>query len=256
VRAGDRVNIKSKVKKNFAKAIASYDRYATLQLLAGRLLLKRLSVVPSPQPILDLGSGTGTLLCGVRGVVALDISREMALLCKERGFLSVAGDGEFLPFKSETFKTVFSNFSLQWMNPKLCAGEVFRVLKHGGYALISVPVKGSLAELLDAWSTAYRQVLGEEDVLFEFPSEEDILTAFSNFELLEFERATVAKTFTCVKEALKSVNRTGARNPYRNVKVNRQVTEVFKRLFRKEGGFPVVFKVLLATFYKRRSDGL
>jgi malonyl-CoA O-methyltransferase len=242
--------MKEKIKENFSRAAKEYDRYATFQLEAGKRLLKRLKLLQNPFPLLDLGSGTGKLFEGWRGVFALDISTAMATECKRRGLLSVTGDGELLPFKEESFKVVFSNFSLQWMELSACSCEVFRVLKDGGYFLASIPVEGSLEKLLSAWNTAHRSVFGEDDKLFTFPKEEDVFKVFSNFELIEFERCYLEKEFPSPKEALKILNRLGARNPFRKVKISKKVVELFYRFFEENGSFPVNYRVLFLTLKK------
>jgi SAM-dependent methyltransferase len=53
---------------------------------------------------LDLGSGTGELLNG-KNFLCLDISFKMAELCRERALLSICGDAEELPLKSESVPT-------------------------------------------------------------------------------------------------------------------------------------------------------
>jgi malonyl-CoA O-methyltransferase len=242
--------MKEKIKENFSRAAKEYDRYAIFQLEAGKRLLKRLKLLKNPFPLLDLGSGTGTLFKGWKGVFALDISTAMVMECKKQGLLSVAGDGELLPFKEKSFKVVFSNFSLQWMELKNCSSEVFRVLKEGGYFLASIPVEGSLEKLLSAWNSAHRAVFSEDDKLFSFPKEEDVFKAFSNFELVEFERCYLEKRFLSPKEALRVLNRLGARNPFRRVKVNRKLVELFYRFFEENGSFPLGYRVLFLTLRK------
>lgn len=242
--------MKGKIKENFSRAAKEYDRYAVFQLEAGRHLLKRLNLIQNPFPLLDLGSGTGKLFEGWKGVFALDISAAMVAECKRRGLPAVAGDGELLPFREESFNVVFSNFSLQWMELSACSSEVFRVLKRGGYFLVSVPVEGSLERLLSSWNSAHREIFGEDDKLFTFPKEERVFKAFSNFELIEFERLYLEKTFPSPKEALRLLNRLGARNPFRKVKVNRRLVELFYRLFEENGTFPLGYRVLLLTLRK------
>ena len=201
--------MKDKVKVNFSKAARNYERFSEFQERAGRELLKLYALSESPKPVLDLGAGTGKLLSG-RGVFSLDISLEMAKCCTERGNISVCGDGELLPFRKESFRAVFSNFSLQWTDIVKVLKESHRVLKEGGELFISVPVRGSLKTIFGAWKKASGSL-----PLFQFPDEEEIFRAVDEkFKILLFERLFLEKKFISAREALKRITGVGARNPF------------------------------------------
>ena len=238
--------MKYRVKESFSKAVEEYDRYAIIQQQAGKRLLERLRLIKRDGSILDLGAGTGVLLKGFKNTVALDLSLPMCRSCKKQELLPVAGDGEFLPFKSGVFDVVFSNFALQWMVPERVAPEVYRVLKLGGLAFISLPVEESLSRLLSAWNRAHIEVFGEEDVLFRFPSENRVLEAFkrAGFKLLEFERKEFSIWFDSPREAVRCVNRVGARNPFRKSKTNRELVKKFYEFYSLNGKFLLNYKVL------------
>jgi len=201
--------MKGKVKTNFSKAAENYERFAEFQERAGRELLKLYTLAGSPKPVLDVGAGTGKLLYG-KGVISLDISLKMARLCRKRNSLSVCGDGELLPFPDNTFRAVFSNFSLQWTEISKVLDESKRVLKREGKIFISVPVAGSLKTIFRAWKRASGSL-----PLFQFPDEEEIFRAVKErFQILTFERLFLEKGFSSAREALKRVTGIGAKNPF------------------------------------------
>ena len=201
--------MKDRVKRNFSRAAKNYERFSEFQERAGRELLKLYSFVGSPKPVLDVGAGTGKILSG-SGVVSLDISLEMAKNCRKRGNLSVCGDGELLPFRDETFNAVFSNFSLQWTDVEKAISESERVLKKGGWLVISLPVKGSLETVFNAWKKASGSL-----PLFNFPEERKVFDSVKKrFEIVSFERLSLKKKFKSAREALKQITGVGAKNPF------------------------------------------
>lgn len=96
--------------------------------------------------ILDVGCGEGHFLeaAAVAGLAptGVEIVREALLLARARqpevGWVMAAG--EDLPFPDETFDAVTCLGTLEhFVDPARGAGEVARVLKHSGRALIVVP---------------------------------------------------------------------------------------------------------------------
>ncbi len=247
------INRKEKVRKSFTKGSSKYNRLAKLQLSSARRLTEKLKLLGEVSPILDLGSGTGEPFKGTDyNVIALDISTGMAKECRKAGFKAVVGDGELLPFRAGAFKAVFSNFSLQWMNLERASSEIYRLLKEGGYLLISIPVKGSLSALYESWNRAFFEEFDREDTLFSFPSEKEILSALSQFELIEFERFTLSERFSSSREALSTINKVGARNPNKKPMVNRRLIARFCREFEKRK-CEVSYVVFSAIFRKSGS---
>jgi len=229
--------MKERVKRSFSRSAENYDEVAQLQLLAGERLLRRLELFENPFPLLDLGAGTGKLT--PEGGVCLDIAPKMAERCRERGRAAVCADAERIPFKESSFKTVISNFALQWTELHRSLKETHRVLKEGGYFLLSIPVEGSLETLFKCW----REV-GSSLPLFKFPEEREVFEKFKElFEVVEFERFTVKKEFKSAREAVKAVNGVGAKNPFGRPKRGELLR--FLEIYSKE---PMVeYRVLLIS---------
>ena len=120
--------------------------------------------VKSGQRVLDVATGPGTLalLAAKRGaqVAALDFSPrmidELERRMTEQGATNVEirhGDGQRLPFGTETFDAAFSMFGLMFF-PDRAAGfrELERVLKPGGKAVVAswAPFTGAFKLVLDS----------------------------------------------------------------------------------------------------------
>ena len=230
--------MKSRIRKNFSLGAKEYDSLAELQERSARELLKRLKLLKEIYPLLDVGSGTGKNL--PLRAVSVDIAFKMAKRCKERGKPSVCGDCEELPFKEGSFKTVFSNFSLQWTDLKKSFNEIYRVLKPNGFFVCALPTKGSL-------ETFFRCIResGSSLKTFNFPSEKEVINHLkgAGFELVEFQRYLLEKEYKSPKEAVRAVNKIGARNPYGRLKKSEVLK--FIELFKENP--KVEYKVLAFT---------
>jgi malonyl-CoA O-methyltransferase len=230
--------MKEIVKRNFSLAAKSYSKYSLFQRIAGGKLLKRISFFNVKEPILDLGSGTGELLNG-KNFLCLDISFKMAELCRERALLSICGDAEELPLKSESVPTAVSNFSLQWTELNKSIPEVYRVLKKGGLFFLSIPVEGSLRTLFSAL-----RVASDKFPTFKFPEEKEVFEVFSRFfDVLEFERLYLERKFKSAREAVKFVTGIGAKNPFGSLGYSER--KKFRDIFNREP--KIEYRVLIIS---------
>ena len=108
------------------------------------------------KPILDVGTSTGTNLrmlqdLGFRQVIGLDSSEQAIRFCAEKKFGNVHhGDVCDLPFAEASFDLVLATDILEHVaDDSLAMREIARVLKPGGWALVTVPAFQSLWGLQD-----------------------------------------------------------------------------------------------------------
>jgi ubiquinone/menaquinone biosynthesis C-methylase UbiE len=100
-------------------------------------------VIPPQSKVLELGCGTGAVLCDplydglVRFGIDTDLDR-LHFFHKESNEIHLtAADAATLPFASGSFDLVFCHYFLLWLTePLLAIAEVKRVLKSGGYFAI------------------------------------------------------------------------------------------------------------------------
>lgn len=89
--------------------------------------------------ILDIGCGTGYHLQFVKNAAGIDISGGMLKIARRRGFDVRKAGAEKLPFRDDGFDTVFCFFTvLNMCDYRKAVKEMARVLKHGGFALLSL----------------------------------------------------------------------------------------------------------------------
>ena len=172
------------VRRNFARAAATYDAAAVLQREIGRRMAEKLDVVTLvPGTILDAGCGTGDALAGLSlrypdaRQVALDIALPMLQLARDKARVQVregksvlsrilsavaparreadfvCGDLARLPFAAGRFDLVWSNLALQWVDDLPTAlSELGRVLRDGGLVSFSTFGPDTLRELKAAFA--------------------------------------------------------------------------------------------------------
>lgn len=119
---------------------------------------------------LDCGCGDGAFTSemgkriGTDKLFGIDIMEELAQLCKAKGIsVYLSNLNKAFPMESQTFDVVTANQILEHVNDSDgFIQEIHRVLKPGGYAIISTPNLASLPNLfslilgwqpLDAWAS-------------------------------------------------------------------------------------------------------
>jgi ubiquinone/menaquinone biosynthesis C-methylase UbiE len=120
--------------------------------------------IPSDGAVLDIGTSTGTNLrmlmdMGFSQVTGLDSSDEAIRFCAEKGLGRVKkGDVCALPFPDASFDLVLATDIIEHVDADDRAlAEIYRVLKPGGTALITVPAFQSLWGLQDEVSQHRRR---------------------------------------------------------------------------------------------------
>lgn len=162
------------VRRNFARAAATYDEVAVLQREVGSRMLERLDYVRiEPKRILDLGCGTGASLTALHeryaaaAVVGADLSEAMlragqAQRSRLRWLLPflrgnrpplLAADAAALPFGAHSFGLLWTNLMLHWLDDPLPAlREMHRVLAVDGLLMFSTFGPDTLQELRASFS--------------------------------------------------------------------------------------------------------
>ena len=125
---------------------------------------------PPPRTFLDIGCATGMLIASMRekgwDVTGVDICRESAEYGRRRRGVEIfAGTLEEAGFPDESFSVVhFSHLIEHVPDPRGFLVEVRRILKPGGFAVITTPnVDGFQAKL---FRSAWRSAIADHLVLF------------------------------------------------------------------------------------------
>ena len=206
---------KSALRSHFGTAAASYDRFAAIQQVTANHLMQ-LVPVPSESKsgrvLLDLGCGTGSTLHKLYKdydghCIGLDLAHRMLKNVQryEQGISSLLqADMQQLPVGTDIIDLLVSNAACQWTAPKPVVNEIARVLKPGACAVLSMFVKGSLAELTQS------PYLHER--IRELPSEQDWFDAIASAGLaLQHQEVIVhSQRFDGKKALFDSIRGVGA----------------------------------------------
>ncbi len=166
-----------KVRRNFARAAATYDEAAVLQREVASRMLERLDYVKiAPQRVLDVGCGTGGSLTalGERYPKSFVFGADAceAMLLAGRGqrkrmrwllpFLRgnttplLSADAQALALKTASIGLIWSNLMLHWVDDPLAAfREMHRVLDVGGLLMFSTFGPDTLKELRACFGDGY-----------------------------------------------------------------------------------------------------
>ncbi len=95
--------------------------------------------------ILDIGVGTGFLTRKLsKTMIGIDPAEKPLLLASSRGFLTINGFGEELPFRSNVFDTILLIVTLCFTrNPCRVLREAYRVLKKNGKIITCIVPRDS-----------------------------------------------------------------------------------------------------------------
>ena len=208
---------KTLVAHSFCMAASGYDTVAALQRSVGECLLSQRPPSQGIGCILDIGAGTGFFSAHLEShypgarIIALDIAEGMLLRARQRfaGSL-VVGDAESLPIASHSVDLVFTNLAIQWCNSLESALLEFRrVLRPGGWLLLSTFGPSTLKELRAAWAC-----VDDYSHVNQFASLaviEQALTA-SGFQNIQVEAQLRSIVYPDVIELMRELKGLGAHN--------------------------------------------
>lgn len=162
--AGVSETLKSDIARGFSIASGTYESASRLQRFMGNTMLQKFQAVEREQlhsTTLDLGCGTGWFtrkFAGLEGVgvlAGLDLSPGMLAQARENspeGIGWIVGDAEHLPLLDDSVDLIFSNLMIQWCDdPRAVLRECQRILRPGGFLMVSTLLDGTLRELKAAW---------------------------------------------------------------------------------------------------------
>ena len=113
--------------------------------------------------LLDLGCDNGEFtieaskIIGTNRIYGTDLIKERLKKTKEKGIYIIKADlNKKLPFNSDTFDVIISNQVIEHLiNIDLFIEEIYRIIKPGGYAIIST-------ENLASWHNIFALLLGQQ----------------------------------------------------------------------------------------------
>lgn len=207
------------IRRAFARAAASYDTHAVLQVEVGSRLRERLDVLEKPpRRVLDVGSGTGAGSMAIRQrfpdaeIVSLDIALPM-LRATDPGSTDIdciAGDAHALPLSDGSIDVLHASLVMQWCgDPPRVLREFRRVLVPGGLMLFSTFGPDTLMEL----RMAFAQVDTQPHVS-RFADMHDIGDALiaQGFRDPVLERDSIVMTYADVPALMRDLRAIGATN--------------------------------------------
>ncbi len=157
----------TQVIRTFNRAAMSYDDVARLQMQVGEGLFERLAGVKSqPKTVLDVGTGTGYLLAGLKQrykhaqIYAIDIAENMLHQARKKNrqwfrcsHYFICSDAHQLPLANQSIDLLISNLTLQWChNLQQVLQEFARVLSPEGVLIFSTLGPDTLKELRHSWA--------------------------------------------------------------------------------------------------------
>lgn len=142
------------VKRRFDRAALTYGQWALAQQRSARHLACVVGQRAAGCVMADIGCGQGSLLAALTArparLWAVDLSEGMlatmpAAIHQQPGLLRVCADVCQLPFADGSLAGVTSNFALHWARePARVLASLYRVLAPAGWAVLAIPVRGSL----------------------------------------------------------------------------------------------------------------
>lgn len=155
---------KSDIARGFGNASGTYESASRLQRFMGNTMIQKLQAMEldlTESKVLDLGCGTGWFTRKLQSLqpsatlTGIDLSPGMILQASGTtpGAIDwLVADAEHLPLASGSQDLVFSNLMIQWCDdPRPVLRECRRILRPGGWLVMSSLVDGTLAELKSAW---------------------------------------------------------------------------------------------------------
>jgi malonyl-ACP O-methyltransferase BioC len=262
----------SKVAAAFHNKAIEYDHHVLVQKrvvsqLAGSVALH---LNRTPEHILDVGTGTGSLLeklhfqYPVASLTGVDIAYNMCLRTKQKlgDVCSVInGDAESLPFGTGVFDLVVSASVLQWVGDISAAlHEMRRVVRPGGNISLAFFCYGTLGELQHCYREAAGRLCADtRQKMSRLHSFRTVDTVTSILEQMDFESFVVTVEtevdwYNDLYALLRSIKNIGA-GPVSGGsgsglgwrRLLNETNQLYSELYGLNGKIPATYKVLYLT---------
>lgn len=208
---------KNKIAACFSRAVNTYDSACVLQRRVGEQLLSCFPQHYHASCILDVGSGTGYFSEKLAQdylnaeIVSIDLSHTMlkkAILRSTAAVRWINADFDYVPLEDQMADIIYANMSFQWSLRLLQTFvEMNRLLKSNGWLLFSLPVAGSLHELMNSL-----KYLNKNAVSNQFVSPDTLMDALneSGYIDCDIRRYEHVMYYNDIYELLQSLKKTGA----------------------------------------------
>ncbi len=250
------------ISAHFGRAAEHYEQHAKLQknvLLAG--IEKAAPHWLPGTTILDVGSGTGMFASEANkqemdwNITGCDLALGMCKYAASKGYISVNADAHNIPFADNSFDGVFSSLMLQWANdPVKALTEMARVMKPGGYGLITSFSHGTLFELEQAFLAVDSYAHTSE---FGGMNHYGSWVRAAGFVLKQLSIQNMTEhypTAQAVMQALKAIGATHKNNNRKRGLMSRRqllaLEQEYKTRFVDKEGLPVTWKVITLLVHK------
>lgn len=262
------------VKKSFNASAATYDYHAGLQRrLTDDLLVFGTVRDMTPHRVLDIGMGTGHLtgrlqqLFPAALVCGCDIAANMIRVARAREArlratgAQLVADAEALPFRSDSFDTVLSGFTYQWLDSwETAFAECCRVLVPGGRLVLAAFAAETFCELRTVFTRACREVGYDRGTALRLSLRpeglrRDVLRSFSGVQV---ETIRLVERYPDVGALMHAIKGMGARNasPQRSRtpgvrRVWRRMCSLYSEIYGGAGGaIPATYQIVFARAVK------
>lgn len=198
------------VQENFSRAASRYDAHASLQKQwRMRVMAHGIALFNDKAELLDVGCGTGAFTAEARSIhpgwniTGLDIAPGMCRVAAQQGKV-IEADAANMPLPDAAYDGLVSSLCLQWLAdlPK-AFGEMQRVLRPGGYAVMMTLGRETLQELRDL--APHLRLLPMKSV-----EEYNALATQAGFEIVATDAPVERYSYPSVSALLRSFRQIGA----------------------------------------------
>ncbi len=166
------MNIFSKIKNKSIADFGDTEWEYNQELDKNSVALSWFFTLPKNQKILEAGCGTGNYIVSLTNighdVIGIELQEGRVHLAKKylkkygiKEEKVMQGDLQQLPFKDNTFDAIFSHGVIEHIRDHdRAVQELYRVLKPGGYAMISVPSRISSFTISKLLTQAIDKIFG------------------------------------------------------------------------------------------------